>query len=172
MSDRVAVMNHGRIQQVGTPAEIYERPRTRFVAGFVGQTNLIRGTMGDTRYGLAEVTVEGIGILRAAPPVGTRPGKDEHVSVAIRPERVTIGHADGGPGPFNTITGTVVELIYRGSHSQMVVESAGGVRLIANIPAAPGAAPAPSSGQTVELAFACSDASVLLDDEPDQSSGS
>src|SRR5499426_1790551 len=78
LSDRIAVMNAGRIEQVGTPAEIYERPRTRFVADFVGEINIIDGIWGAGRLVAAD------GRAMPAPAVA---GRDGPGAIAIRPER-------------------------------------------------------------------------------------
>jgi spermidine/putrescine transport system ATP-binding protein len=100
MSDRIAVMNGGRILQIGTPEEIYERPAARFVADFIGETNLIAATRtAPARYRLAAgVEVEAAEDATSA-----------EVTLAIRPERVVISNAGAGQ-----IRGTVAEVIYEG----------------------------------------------------------
>jgi putative spermidine/putrescine transport system ATP-binding protein len=87
MSDRIAVMNAGRIEQVGVPAEIYERPRTRFVADFIGEINLIDGTWSGGRLLAAD------GRAIPAPPAAGREGPG---TVAIRPERVAMTAPEQG----------------------------------------------------------------------------
>ncbi|MDR7423332.1 MAG: ABC transporter ATP-binding protein [Armatimonadota bacterium] len=93
MSDRVGVMNAGRLLQVGAPMEIYERPTNRFVANFIGDANLIDGIAGGVERGRVTVRVGG-GV------VGARARGDEHagapVTVCVRPERLRL-HASGGP---------------------------------------------------------------------------
>jgi len=81
MSDRIAVMNAGHIEQVGTPSEIYERPRTRFVADFIGEINFIDGCWSGGRLRAVD------GQMLPAPPAAGRQGKG---ALAIRPERVSI----------------------------------------------------------------------------------
>ena len=114
MADSIAVMNRGRIEQLGTPTELYEQPRTAFVAGFLGVSNLLSGTV--TTAGA--VRVDGTGEVRVAaplPPAGTR------VEIGVRPEKLRLD--DTGA---NTIRGTVAERAYIGVATQYVVETAAG----------------------------------------------
>jgi spermidine/putrescine transport system ATP-binding protein len=84
MADTIAVMNGGRIEQLGTPAELYERPSTAFVAGFLGKSNLLAGTIsGDGRIELSDGTV-----IQARTN-----GRRGPISVGVRPEKVTLGDA-------------------------------------------------------------------------------
>jgi iron(III) transport system ATP-binding protein len=114
-SDRIAVMNAGGIEQVGTPVEIYERPATAFVAGFIGRTNLLRGDMAaDGRV----VCAGGVELVTAAGPEHP-PGTP--VSVSIRPHSIALRSAAGdGPGPqpgaapANVFPGTVTRAAYFG----------------------------------------------------------
>ena len=87
LSDRIAVMNAGRIEQVGAPAEIYERPRTRFVADFVGEINIIDGTWSAGRL----LAVDG-----RAMPAPTAAGRDGPGAIAIRPERTAMTGPQAG----------------------------------------------------------------------------
>ena len=107
MSDRIAVFNAGRIEQVGTPTEVYEQPRTRFVAGFVGTSNLLEGKS-------AEAVL----------------GRDELISV--RPEKIRLADAAAEPGPGeHAVTGVVREVIYVGSATRYLVDLAVGGELAA-----------------------------------------
>ena len=114
MSDRIAVMNAGRIEQVGTPRELYEQPVSQFVADFIGESNFLSGRVerGDGRLYL--VTQEG---WRVVIPVSDslRPG--EQVSVALRPERIVIGDGSGD----NVVEGTIEEIIYVGEATKFRV---------------------------------------------------
>jgi spermidine/putrescine transport system ATP-binding protein len=108
LSDRIAVMNHGRILQEGTAEDIYERPRSRFVADFIGQTNFFEGEV----QGAGEVTVvrdAGGRILRCAPTPWARPGM--WVAVAIRPEHVVPADGDGAS---NRLSGILARRTYLG----------------------------------------------------------
>ncbi|HUR02077.1 MAG TPA: ABC transporter ATP-binding protein [Nonomuraea sp.] len=97
LSDRVAVMNGGRIEQLGTPDEVYRRPATRFVAQFIGAANVLEGTVADGRFDVD-------GILLDPGPLPLRPG--DRAVVAIRPERIrlsTHGQGAGGRGVAGTV---------------------------------------------------------------------
>jgi spermidine/putrescine transport system ATP-binding protein len=117
MSDRIAVMRAGRIEQLGEAHALYERPRNRFVGSFLGTVNLVEGTV--ARCGQGELLVEtaGAGALRAAADPGkVAAGK---VTLAIRPEKVRIV-TDGAPGE-NRLGATVEHVIYVGSSSQYLL---------------------------------------------------
>jgi spermidine/putrescine transport system ATP-binding protein len=112
MADRIAVMNHGRIEQLGTPTELYETPATAFVASFLGVSNLIPGTVSGSE------TV----LLRGGPEVRVRPdalaGRTGPVAVGIRPEKIELGERQP-----NTLDGTVVEEAYVGVATQYIVDT-------------------------------------------------
>src|ERR687888_387239 len=108
MSDRIAVMNGGRVEQVGSPREIYERPRTAFVADFIGSLNALDLTIDElvggyagARFGEDERVVVPVGD-------GRRPG--ESIRVAVRPERVQIGSRVDGGG--SQLEGTVAQIVF------------------------------------------------------------
>jgi putative spermidine/putrescine transport system ATP-binding protein len=103
MSDRLAVFNDGRIEQVATPAEVYEHPATEFVASFVGTSNIFSGAVAEKLLG--------------------EPG-----TFAIRPEKVALG--DGAAGDIEA-PGRIAEVIYAGPDTRFVVDLDAGVRLIA-----------------------------------------
>ena len=100
MSDRIAVFNQGRVEQVGTPTELYERPATRFVAGFVGEMNFLAGRVREAGAGPAQVELGGV-VLRAANPHGVAAGQG--AVVAVRPERVELGAGVGLPAVLEGI---------------------------------------------------------------------
>jgi spermidine/putrescine transport system ATP-binding protein len=116
MADAIVVMNRGRIEQLGAPAELYERPASAFVAGFLGVSNLLPGTV----VGPDAVRLDGGAVLRVAPE--RLEGRDGPVAVGIRPEKLEIG----GGGGANTLDGTVRERAYVGVSTQYVVETAVG----------------------------------------------
>jgi spermidine/putrescine transport system ATP-binding protein len=121
ISDRIAVMDEGIVQQCGPPEEIYESPRKTFVAGFIGVTNLL------------PATVEGDGVrlstgqlCRAVLPEGAEHGDSVHCSV--RPEKIFLG--DLIEEGMVSVEGTIVERIYLGTTTQVIVELAPDVRVI------------------------------------------
>jgi spermidine/putrescine transport system ATP-binding protein len=130
MSDRIAVMSDGRILQVGTPDEIYERPRNRFVADFIGQTNFLEGSLVVIDGGLATIDMEGAGHVRGCLPDGMHPSGA--VTMAVRPERAFLANdVDGGaPANWNHLSGTVAEVIYLGTHTQYAVQLPGEQTLV------------------------------------------
>jgi spermidine/putrescine ABC transporter ATP-binding subunit len=122
LSDRVAVMKDGRIEQVGAPKELYERPRTRFVADFVGTNNLVAGDVVERR-GDQVIVKTPIGPLRAIPN-GTVNGR---CVLAIRPENVALSPgSDAAPADANAIAGRVGLASYLGNTLRYDVEVAGG----------------------------------------------
>ena len=129
LSDRVAVMKDGRVLQVGKPKELYERPRTRFVADFVGTNNLVPGRVSG-RAGGELVVDTAVGTLRAVSevPLG------ERCVLAIRPENVAVDTGPGeGNGAGNVVRGRVSFVSYLGSALRYDVEAATGQVLKADI---------------------------------------
>jgi len=126
MADTVAVMNAGRIEQLGHPADIYETPRTVFVANFLGQSNLIVGR----RSGAAgdDTLVEAHGLTFAVPSQRCfAAGSD--VIVGVRPEKITVLDAvdrDRVPESHNRVDGTVTDVSYTGVSTQYLVRSSWG----------------------------------------------
>jgi putative spermidine/putrescine transport system ATP-binding protein len=108
MSDRVVVMSEGRVEQVGTPFEIYNFPRTTFVASFVGTLSVLRGQVGDPVRGTIVIDGQEIGAARGLE--GARPGETR--AVALRPEIVALGEGAGGG---NRMRGTVEDVNFLGS---------------------------------------------------------
>ena len=107
LSDRVVVMSNGRIEQIGTPFEIYNFPTTRFVASFVGTLNVLSADVADAASG--RLRVDGQDIQAAKPIVDTAAGKP--VSVALRPEVITL-HGNGATS--NHLSGTVDDVMFLG----------------------------------------------------------
>jgi iron(III) transport system ATP-binding protein len=126
-SDRIAVMNAGRTEQVGTPEEVYERPGTAFVAGFIGRTNLLRGKVAGDGLVVCE---GGFRLLTGAGPEHRR---GDEVTVSIRPQRIALSpgaEALPGTGPMasdrvNFFRGTVTRAIYFGEAMDYQVTLAG-----------------------------------------------
>ncbi|XVQ88221.1 ABC transporter ATP-binding protein [Microbispora siamensis] len=113
LADRIAVMNGGRVEQVDAPADLYERPRTPFVAGFIGANNLFTGRV--TEKGLE---VDGLGLLPA--PAG--PVEGETAMLAVRPERIRLGPVTEDQG---VLRGRVVDVSFYGGVSHVALSLAG-----------------------------------------------
>lgn len=114
ISDRLAVMNKGRIVQAGSPSEVYESPRSRFVADFIGEANLITGTVLKSNKTRVEVGIGDGQVVFALPDPEKSVREKERVLVSIRPERIQISKT--GLGERNSLVGTVEEVIYIGSN--------------------------------------------------------
>jgi spermidine/putrescine transport system ATP-binding protein len=157
LSDRIAVMNQGRILQEGSPEEIYERPANKFVADFIGQTNFFEGEVAEVGAPTIVKTSGGL-VLRCAPADWVRPGY--RVSVAIRPEKV--GPANGTTSIGNRVTGTLIRRTYLGDLVQYHVLLPGGAEVVCQRQARQGD-PAASwqVGETVDLGWDENDALVL-----------
>jgi spermidine/putrescine transport system ATP-binding protein len=129
LSDRLVVMNAGRIEQLGAPREVYERPRTRFVAGFIGTSNLMFGTVRSMDGGTAvlETAPDESVIVPGANEVGASTGQQLHVTV--RPEKITLSgaHPDAG---LCTVKGRVTEVVYLGTSTHYAVRTPAGSDLL------------------------------------------
>lgn len=139
MADEVAVMNAGQVEQMGPPEELYDLPRTSFVANFLGQSNLLQGEVVGERGGALEVSLPGGG--RAVLPSARAAATSGSVVVGVRPEKVhlipqAVDGSDGsrdldeGHGAANDLgTGRVVDVAFAGVSTQYVVDVPGAGRL-------------------------------------------
>ncbi|MFL5681021.1 MAG: ABC transporter ATP-binding protein [Chloroflexota bacterium] len=126
MSDRIAVMNRGRFEQLGDPESLYERPATRFVAGFLGVSNLLAGTIEETSGSYAVVRLPDDTRVRV--PRSLADGAS-NVEVGVRPEKIRMAAPADRPNGENALVGTVRDASYLGVSTQYVVEAGGGQRL-------------------------------------------
>jgi len=128
MSDRIAVMNKGRYEQLGDPETLYERPTTRFVAGFLGVSNLLGGECQGAEDGVGFVKLRDDTVVRV--PASYVYGRTT-VDVGVRPEKIRL-HEEGEPTPagHNHLDGTVVDASYIGVSTQYIVETRGGARVM------------------------------------------
>jgi spermidine/putrescine transport system ATP-binding protein len=117
MADTIAIMNRGRIEQLGPPEELYERPATPFVAGFLGASNLLEGSV----VGRGRVRLDAGDEVRVAPEL--LDGRDGRVAVGIRPEKIRL---DAPSAEENTLAGTVRASAYVGVATQLVVDTGAG----------------------------------------------
>ncbi|MGQ0797818.1 MAG: ABC transporter ATP-binding protein [Methanobacteriota archaeon] len=127
MSNVIGVINRGKIEQMGDSQNIYERPATKFVAGFIGEANILSGTIQEVREGRAVVKHEAIDILAEADGVAT----GESVFVSVRPEKIRVGPEASACA--NVFDGRVVDEVYVGLASRVLVELDLGPRLTANV---------------------------------------
>jgi spermidine/putrescine transport system ATP-binding protein len=153
MSDRLAVMRNGRIEQIGPPEDVYENPQTQFVAAFLGASNLLEGELKEQRNGTSSVLLQGGDVVQV--PADRAPFQaGVSVLVGVRPEKITIA-PENGPKPgsdWNSVTGLLRMSTYIGVSHQYKVEGPGGHEMtvwVQNL----GASPAPRPGERVRLSW-------------------
>jgi spermidine/putrescine transport system ATP-binding protein len=154
MSDRIAVMNRGAVEQVGAPEDVYERPETTFVAGFIGVSNLMPGTVASVNNGRVKVALES-GVDVEASANGLGPGESCHA--VVRPEKLRIGRAeDPAPDGQPSVEGVVDSSVYLGTTTQIVVRLHGDVPMTVLVPNADEAERQrlPGGGASVRLSWA------------------
>jgi spermidine/putrescine transport system ATP-binding protein len=141
MADTIAVMNKGRIEQLGPPDELYEHPETAFVAGFLGVSNLLAGTAS----GPGQITLDGGTAVSVSPD--SLNGRTGRVAVGIRPEKIRVG--TGAP---NALHGKVFERAYVGVATQYVVDTPAGRVMVYVQNSEPGAGLA-AAGDPISIGF-------------------
>ncbi|HEX2316384.1 MAG TPA: ABC transporter ATP-binding protein [Thermomonospora sp.] len=153
LSDRIAVFNNGRIEQVGGASDLYERPETLFVAKFLGESTVLRGPADNGTVGKAGRSLATTGSLTGA------------AALVIRPERLAVAEAGARPEPGrNALPATVVREIYLGSARKLELRLPDGGEALVREPA--GGVSAARPGDEVTLTWRVEDA-VLLPDDPD-----
>jgi spermidine/putrescine transport system ATP-binding protein len=119
MSDRIAVMDNARVAQLGTPAEIYENPRTAFVAKFIGESNFLSGKATKQAGGQWLIRQPGGGDFRVPDHPSLKEGRE--LRIAVRPEWLDVLRPEAVPSEENTLAGTVREIIYLGETMHVIV---------------------------------------------------
>jgi spermidine/putrescine transport system ATP-binding protein len=161
MSDRIAVMHAGRVEQLGTPEDLYERPRTRFVADFIGTTNLLAGTV-DSIDGDCAVIRFGGGELGSTAASELSVG--QAVELSLRPEAVALRALDAAAAPraalVPALAGTIEQAAYLGNIVQYLVRTAGGLSITALTPKTGLRIPV---GDPVDISWSPGDALVLAE---------
>lgn len=151
LSDRICLMNHARIEQIGSPQEIYERPATAFAADFIGISNMFRGKLGNGLNLLQ--TAEGDFALPIGVADDMQPG--EEAALVVRPEHMRID-----PAAPCRVSGQVEEAVYAGAETRLIVRLASGAELTVRLPA-----PAPSFdiGATVTVGWHPENSALVRD---------
>jgi putrescine transport system ATP-binding protein len=126
MADRIAVMDHGRIVQVATPGEIYEQPKTRFIAEFVGDVNILEGHVQGQENGLWRVKTSSAQVPLTIDDPDEVLHSGQAVAIAVRPEKMVIQRDPPGPGAINVLTGEVWDIGYLGDWTVYRVKLATG----------------------------------------------
>jgi spermidine/putrescine transport system ATP-binding protein len=155
MSDRIAVMCDGVVEQVASPRELYEFPRTRFVADFIGISNLLELRV-DRREGGVVAMELGDGMRIVAPDPGPGPTH----TITVRPEKITVGEGGGGDSG-SRVRGRVVKHVYLGSITQLVVRLASGDQLAVHLLNDDRAPAGIDPGADVELSWPLSHSFVI-----------
>jgi spermidine/putrescine transport system ATP-binding protein len=156
LSDRIAVMHAGKVEQLGSPEELYERPATRFVADFIGTTNLLEGTVDGVDGDVAVVTLSSGERIRAA-GTGLRPGHT--VELSVRPEAIDVRHANGRAADDpSALGGRIEQVAYLGGTVRYIVRTTGGLSVSA---VAPKTADRHRVGSAVDLVWPAREALVL-----------
>jgi spermidine/putrescine transport system ATP-binding protein len=165
MSDQIAVMNHGRIEQVADPEEVYDRPASSFVAGFIGVSNLMPGVV--TRAGKPGEVELDAGVTVEAPVDGLAQGDRCHA--VVRPEKLEVADGSGGAdGGQPSVEGIVESSLYLGTSTQIIVQLPDQVRMTVLVPNADEAERQrlPGGGAKVRLSWAPEHMHVVRDSAP------
>jgi spermidine/putrescine transport system ATP-binding protein len=158
MSDRIAVMNLGRVEQLGTPEALYERPSTRFVADFIGTTNLLHGAVTGHEAMATVIRLDSGEACRVA-ATAERPVESE-LDVSIRPEAIRLCPASDGDATEDSLRANVEQVAYLGAAVQYLVRTRGGLAFTV---LAPKSGDRASVGEAVSLSWAPEEALVLAD---------
>jgi mannopine transport system ATP-binding protein len=154
MSDRVAVLNRGVIEQIGSPVELYDRPVNRFVAGFLGEMNFLSARVTRTDGRIATLEVDGRQILHEVDaPAGSR------LTLAIRPERISVRDTEGDA---SMLAGKVTRSIFNGAKVTLLATLENGETINVALPAStPGSAFV--EGASIRIGWSAGDASIFLE---------
>jgi spermidine/putrescine ABC transporter ATP-binding subunit len=156
MSDRIALMNRGRIAQLGTAEDLYERPASRFVANFIGESNLLEGRVEASDGGAVFVHGRGVRLPVSPGPRVFRPG--ESCTLMVRPEKIALG-----PGEAEGLPGTVETVVYVGEFTRYRVGVAPEVVIGVKTPNTQAVVRA-KPGDSVRLRWAAADAYLVPSD--------
>ena len=131
MSDRIAVMSEGRVEQIGSPTEIYKRPATLFVAGFIGSANLLPGTVASSDAGGVRVSLSAgatVTVARSQAATGADVAAGAKVTVMVRPEQLV---ASAGAPQGDSIRSQVTDVVFQGASVRLVARTADGTEVAA-----------------------------------------
>ena len=161
MSDRVAILNQGRLVQEGPPALLYETPRTRFVADFLGKSNFLQGMVAEGGADRVILAAGGTRLRQAIPPGAPHPAHDRPMLLSLRPEKIALLNPDETAD--NMVEGRIASWSYLGAGFALSVETQDLGTLRVTLPAW-GAPIAPAEGLPVRLGWS-STASVPVEED-------
>ena len=118
MADTIAVMNKGKVEQLGSPVDLYENPRSPFVAGFLGQTNLLTARVSGTSGDVLTADFHGVSLFM---PVSRMAAQGPGVEVGVRPEKIHLADVGQAPPGYNVIDGTIIDASFIGVSTQYLV---------------------------------------------------
>ncbi|MDP8965406.1 MAG: ABC transporter ATP-binding protein [Cyanobacteriota bacterium] len=134
LSDRIAVMRAGKIEQIGTPADIYERPQTTFVADFIGDTNLFKGRLDSVDTSSLQITTTtGLKIVVQPKSPQEAPSNSHELVVSVRPEKIRLSLTPP-ESKINCFEGRLQHVMYLGTHVHYLVELLSGDRITVMLP--------------------------------------
>jgi spermidine/putrescine transport system ATP-binding protein len=128
MSDRLAIMNAGRIEQLGSPHDVYEHPASRFVAGFIGVSNILAGTVSDATGGIGQVAIGGDGRVLVA--VSDKVVRNAPIYLTVRPEKISISGSAAPPDADCRLSGMVQDVTYLGTSTSYTVATSAGDQIV------------------------------------------
>jgi spermidine/putrescine transport system ATP-binding protein len=166
MSDRIAVMQHGRIEQIGTPEDVYERPASPYVADFVGEANILEGSVRDHQRDVVTVEVAPGQCVRAGGPDDLRPST--RVWLIIRPEKILVrrGIEPDGEAAW-PLSGIVRTIVFLGMYRRLTVELSDATVIVVSQPNISAAGPVPTQGEPIALSWAYGDAWTIAQSRDD-----
>ncbi len=155
MSDRIAVMNDGKVAQVGTPEDLYDRPENRFVAGFIGESNFLPAVVRGVENDVVIAECDGA-VIRALCP--GRPASGEKVTLTTRPERLRFADSAwvGEQMPQNRLSVTVTEAVFAGERCRYMLQAGDGTSIVLKEPSS-AAIRRRAVGERAEIAWSVAD---------------
>lgn len=156
MSDRIAVFNKGKIEQIGTPRQIYDQPETRFVAEFIGETNMLEGIVEKRGASGVAIRLKNGRYVEIGETDGFAP--DRPVFVSVRPERLVLAQRDTEVANSNSFPVKVSDCVYQGDHLRVQLEDDEGAHYIARLDRK---SPEPPRGSEIVATFAPEDCKVI-----------
>jgi spermidine/putrescine transport system ATP-binding protein len=152
MSDRIAVMNDGQIEHLAGPREIYEHPATKFVAGFIGTSNLLSGTVTSIDAGRATLVL-GPGERIIVPINGSKVATGATLELSVRPEKIDMSMSEPAAGDRSVVRGKVTEIVYLGTSTNYNVTTSTGAEIVVFDQNASSAEDIAARGDTVFLSW-------------------